>query len=58
MKKNYIFALITVLIWASMATMVKVLLADIPNLQALVALVLIIGGILLQSLCERKNAKN
>ena len=35
MKKNYIFALITILIWASMATMVKVLLADIPNLQAL-----------------------
>lgn len=35
MKKNYTFALITILIWASMATMVKVLLADIPNLQAL-----------------------
>ena len=35
MKKNYTFALITILIWATMATMVKVLLADIPNLQAL-----------------------
>ena len=35
MKKNYIFALITILIWASMATMVKLLLADIPNLEAL-----------------------
>lgn len=35
MKKNYTFALITILIWASMATMVKVLLAEIPNLQAL-----------------------
>lgn len=35
MKKNYIFALITVLIWATMATVVKVLLSDIPNLQAL-----------------------
>ncbi|MBR6536643.1 MAG: DMT family transporter [Lachnospiraceae bacterium] len=35
MKKNYIFAFITILIWASMATMVKLLLADIPNLEAL-----------------------
>lgn len=35
MKKNYIFALVTVLIWATMATTVKVLLSDIPNLQAL-----------------------
>ena len=35
MKKNYIFALITILIWATMATMVKLLLADIPNLEAL-----------------------
>lgn len=35
MKKNYTFALITVLIWATMATVVKVLLSDIPNLQAL-----------------------
>ncbi len=35
MKKNYTFALITILIWATMATMVKLLLADIPNLEAL-----------------------
>lgn len=35
MKKNYIFALITILIWAFMATMVKLLLTDIPNLEAL-----------------------
>lgn len=35
MKKNYVFAVITVLIWATMATVVKVLLADIPNLEAL-----------------------
>ena len=35
MKNNYIFALVTVLIWATMATVVKVLLSDIPNLQAL-----------------------
>jgi len=34
-KKNYIFALVTVLIWATMATMVKILLSDIPNLQTL-----------------------
>lgn len=35
MKKNYTFALITILIWASMASMVKLLLANIPNLEAL-----------------------
>lgn len=35
MKKNYIYAILTVVIWATMATAVKLLLADIPNLQAL-----------------------
>jgi drug/metabolite transporter (DMT)-like permease len=35
MKKNYAFAIITVFIWATLATVVKVLLADIPNLEAL-----------------------
>lgn len=35
MKKNYIYAIITVLIWSTMATTVKMMLADIPNLEAL-----------------------
>lgn len=34
-KKNYIYALIAVLIWATMAAVVKVVLFDIPNLEAL-----------------------
>lgn len=35
MKKNYVYALITVMIWATMAAMVKKMLYDIPNLEAL-----------------------
>lgn len=35
MKKNYIYAVITVLIWSTTAAMVKMMLFDIPNLQAL-----------------------
>ncbi len=35
MKKSYIFAIITVVIWATMAAVVKLILFDIPNLQAL-----------------------
>lgn len=35
MKKNYIFAIITVLIWSTMAAVSKMLLTDIPNLQTL-----------------------
>lgn len=35
MKKNYIYAITTVLIWSTMAAMVKKLLFDIPNLEAL-----------------------
>lgn len=35
MKKNYIYAILTVLIWGTMAAVVKLLLSDIPNLQAL-----------------------
>ncbi|MBQ8412711.1 MAG: DMT family transporter [Lachnospiraceae bacterium] len=35
MKKNYIYAIVTVLIWSTMATTVKMMLADIPNLEAL-----------------------
>ena len=35
MKKQYIFGITTVLIWASMATVVKTMLGAIPNLEAL-----------------------
>lgn len=35
MKKNYIYAVTTVLIWSTMAAVVKKLLFDIPNLEAL-----------------------
>jgi len=35
MKKNYFYAIITVLIWSTMAALVKKLLFDIPNLEAL-----------------------
>lgn len=35
MKKNYIYAISTVFIWATMAAMVKKMLFDIPNLQTL-----------------------
>lgn len=35
MKKNYVYGIITVLIWASMAAMVKSLLNNIPDLEAL-----------------------
>lgn len=35
MRKNYIYALTTVLIWATTAAMVKKILFDIPNLEAL-----------------------
>ena len=35
MKKNYVYAVITVFIWSTMAALVKALLFDIPNLEAL-----------------------
>ena len=35
MKKSYIYAGVTVLIWSTLATVVKLVLRDIPNLQAL-----------------------
>lgn len=35
MKKSYIYAITTVLIWSTMAAVVKLLLSHIPNLQAL-----------------------
>ncbi len=35
MKKNYIYAFTTVFIWATMAAIVKLLLSNMPNLQAL-----------------------
>lgn len=35
MKKNYIYALLTVFIWSTLAATAKMLLADIPNLETL-----------------------
>lgn len=35
MKKNYIYAFLTVFMWSTMAAIVKMLLSDIPNLQTL-----------------------
>lgn len=35
MKKNYKYAIVTVLIWSTMAAMVKKMLYNIPNLEAL-----------------------
>ena len=35
MKKSYVYALTTVLIWSTMAAVVKKMLSDIPNLEAL-----------------------
>lgn len=35
MKKNYIYAITTVIIWSTMATIVKKMLYNIPNLEAL-----------------------
>ena len=35
MKKNYTYALLTVSIWATLATIAKLLLSDIPNLETL-----------------------
>ena len=35
MKRNYIYAVLTVFIWATMASITKMLLVDIPNLETL-----------------------
>ena len=35
MKKNYLYALLTVFIWGSLATVAKLLLSEFPNLQTL-----------------------
>ncbi len=35
MKKNYIYAFITVFVWATMAAVVKILLSNMPSLEAL-----------------------
>ena len=35
MRKSYIYALSTIFIWATMASVVKTMLFDIPNLEAL-----------------------
>ena len=33
MKRNYIYAIVTVFIWSTMAAMVKKILYDIPNFE-------------------------
>lgn len=35
MKKSYLYAVITLFIWATMASVTKMILTDIPNMQAL-----------------------
>ena len=35
MKKNYLYAILTVFIWATMATVAKILVSNIPSLEAL-----------------------
>ena len=35
MRKNYLYAGITVMIWSTLATVVKIVLSDIPNFEAL-----------------------
>ena len=35
MKKNYIYAITAVLIWSTVASVIKTMAADIPNLEAL-----------------------
>lgn len=35
MKKNYTYAVLTVFIWSTLATIAKILLSDIPNLETL-----------------------
>lgn len=35
MKKNYTYAFLTVFIWSTLATIAKILLSDIPNLETL-----------------------
>ncbi len=47
MKKNYIFAITTVFMWSTLAAVVKLLLSDIPNLQALAISSYISSGFLL-----------
>ena len=47
MKKNFIFAITTVFMWSTLAAVVKLLLSDIPNLQALAISSYISSGFLL-----------
>lgn len=47
MKKNHIFAITTIFMWSTLAAVVKLLLSDIPNLQALAISSYISSGFLL-----------
>lgn len=63
MRKSYIYAGITVLIWSTLATAAKIVLNDIPNFQALALsgfsafLFLLIVNIINGSIKEMKNYK-
>ena len=35
MRKNYLYASVTVVLWATLATVVKLVLKDLPNFEAL-----------------------
>lgn len=55
MKKNYIFAIITVFMWSTLAAVVKLLLSDIPNLEALAISSYISSGFLIiANMCTGK----
>lgn len=63
MKKSYIYAGITVLIWSTLATVVKIVLSALVLKEqityiAVIALALIVGGILLQSISIKKRTDN
>ena len=58
MKKNYIYAIITVIIWATMAAVVKLLLYNIPNLQALfISSLFAFVFLLIVNICNAKIKK-
>ena len=62
MKKNYLYAILTVFIWGTMATVGKILVSNIPSLEALCIgsafafVFIIIGGILLQTFWEHGHS--
>ncbi len=61
LRKNYIYALITVVLWATLATVVKLVLNDVPNFEALAVssafafVFLLVLNIINGSIKEMKN---